>query len=441
MTHKSTNLRFRATWMLSVFCLSLFPLPSHVIQAEEAIHNSLDDAISLMYISEAILTDESEIDDTASSLGLLSLAQSRTPDSVGDDLLARMIHAVKMERNDLDANCRLLKARYSQPDQECEAQKIQSWCAERKANLNSRIGQLHNVRGDRRKPLTKMWHSIKRNSSNLWYRIGPVGRRFLSRLGPEVLQMAVTGGLSNSTLKNLLKHIAKSMGREHIRQVVIQGVGHLLQGQINIANAAGVDICDPNDEKGKTQEQNTVNSTPPTDSIDDKEFAFNWICSSDIGPYGAWMQGGDPNSIIDKSELVFNLQAGSTVVNYSFTFHGIVRLPQYSAEGNLYDHQKAEQNTSGNGSSTWDNLHFYGLITINRTEYLYSLSNTSEYSEFTDNFDKSVIGAFSPQLEEIHLCFHEHTREQFDSIIKQQPFDQLKSHCASEQYFTCTPLE
>ena len=441
MTNKSTKLRFHSAGMLTVFCLSLFPLPIQAAQAEEVVQRSLDDAIALLFISDALLTDESSIDDSASSLGLFSRTFISSSASPGDDLLARMIHAVKMERNDLDANCRLMKARYNTADQECEAQKIQSLCAEKRANLNSRIGQLHILRGDRRKPLTKIWHSIKRSSSNFWHKIGPVGRRFLSRLGPEVLQMAASGGLSGSVLKNLIKHIAKEMGRERIRQVVFQGVRHLLQGQIALAVAAGIDICEPDEEIDKNQDQTATVTVQSTSIVDDTEFALNWTCSSDIGPYGAWMQSGDPNSIVDKSELVFNLQAGSTVVNYDFTFHGIVRLPQYSAEGNLYDHQKAEQNTSGNGSSTWDNLHFYGSITINRTEYLYSLSNTSEYSEFTDSFNKSVIGAFSPQREEIHLCFHEHTREQFDSIIKQQPFDQLKSHCTSEQYFTCTPLE
>jgi hypothetical protein len=425
----------KSIFLLMVFLLSL--LPHFSVQADEEINHPLDNAISLMYISDAILTDESEIDDSSALPGLFSPALNNLGASPGDELLARMIHAVKMERNDLDANCRLLKAMYNQADQECEVEKIQSWCAERRLNLNSRIGQLHKIRGDRRKWGTIIWHSVKRGSSNFWHRIGPLGRRFLSRLGPEVLQMVASGGLSGNVLKELLKQTAKSMGREHIRQVVLQGVGHLLQRQISIARAAGVDICDPDEEKDTDQAGEAMESS---ESIDDLEFAFQWTCSSDIGPYGAWMQDGDPNTIIDKSELIFNLQAGATEVNYDFTFSGIVQLPQYSAEGNLYDHQKADHKSSGKGSSTWDGLYFFGSVTIDRTEHLYSLSDTSEYSEFNDSYDKSVIGALSPKDNEIHLCFHTHTEEQFDSI-KQEPYENLLGHCTSSQYFVCTPKE
>jgi len=299
---------------------------------------------------------------------------------------------------------------------------------------------LHDKRGDRRKAPTKIWHWLKRSGRGFWYRIGPIGRTFLRQLGPEVLQMAATGGLSGGMLKNLIKHVAKSMGRDRIRQIVYQGVSRLLQGQIELAQAAGVDICEDNEEKEKVQDQDGGDISQSAEPMDEIAFAYNWTCTSEIGPYGAWMQGGDPNSIVDKSDLVFNLQAGATELNFDFLFHGIVRLPQYSAKGELHDHQKAEQITTGNGSSTWDNLSFYGSVTINRTEYLYSLSDTSEYTEFTDNFDKAVIGALSPQLNEIQLCFHSHTKEQFDSI-KNGLSENLTGHCTSAQYFVCIPQE
>ena len=428
-------MKSKSLFLLLVFSCSLIPL--YPANAENKLSRDIDSALALMYISDAILLDESEIDDSTAALGLFSPPLSSSSASPGDELLSRMIHAVKMERNDLGANCNLLVGMYKQADQDCEAQKIQSHCQQRKAELNNRIGQLHEIRGDRRKWGTIFWHSLKRGSSNFWYRIGPVGRRFLNRLGPEALQMAATGGLSGNVLKNLLKHTAKSMGRERIRQVVLQGVGHLLQGQISIAQAAGVDICDPDKEKDKDQAAEAMESS---ESVDGLEFAFQWTCSSDIGPYGAWMQGGDPNTIIDKSELIFNLQAGSTEVNYEFTFNGIVQLPQYGGEGNLYDHQKADHKSSGKGSSTWDGLYFFGSVTIDRTEHLYSLSDTLESSKFKDSYDKSVIGALSPKDNEIHLCFHTHTEEQFDSI-KQEPFGNLLGHCTSSQCFVCTPQE
>ncbi len=95
MTYKSTKLRFHAVGMLMVFCLSLFPLPSQVSQAEEAIHYSLNDAISLMYISDAILLNEIVDDETNS----ISKVSSRTPTGYlpdeTTDLIDQMINATK----------------------------------------------------------------------------------------------------------------------------------------------------------------------------------------------------------------------------------------------------------------------------------------------------------------------------------------------------------
>lgn len=433
-------IQFIQIGILVVFVISLIPSPGFQVQAEEAIRHSLDDAAALMYISEAILTDESEIDDSTSSLGLLSLAQQSSPASVGDDLLARMIHAVKMERNDLDANCRLLKTKYNQADQECEAQKTQSWCAERRAELNNRIGQLHSIRGDRRKPFTKIWHSIKRNSSNFWHKIGPVGRNFLRRMGPEVLQIVASGGtLSGGVLKNLAKHIGKSMGRERIKQVVLQGVQRLLQGQIKIAQAAGVDICDPDEGQDTDQSADSPKSSEPVDIL---EYAYKWSCDPKNGNYYHALQGDlaqetNPDLLVDFAEFGLNLQAGSTEVTYDLNFHGLYSIPLYSADGDLYDYLPSEEINSGKGKATWDRTYFYGSITIDHTSYLHYESGSQEHKQSNE---KAVIGALSPNSEEIHLCFHEHTKDQFDSI-KTQPIENLRENCLYGYFFVCTPQE
>jgi len=68
-------------------------------------------------------------------------------------------------------------------------------------------------------------------------------------MGQEALQIVKSGGtLSSGALKNLIKHHIKSVARERIKQVVYQGIERLLQGQLAIAQASGVDICRQEEE-------------------------------------------------------------------------------------------------------------------------------------------------------------------------------------------------
>jgi hypothetical protein len=207
-----------------------------------------------MYISDAILWNEDFPEEVFRSPGLLS-PESNDPHLDPDNAaLAGALHAAKALRNDLDAICALLTSRYRQAGKKCEADLIQATCNEKKAEINAEIGMLHKKRGNRRRTATKIYHFFKRQGRGLWHKIGPLGRNFLRRVGPEVLQMVATGGFSEGALKNLLKHVAKSMGRERIKQVVFQGVQRLLQGQIEIAHAAGVDICAEEEEEVTTTE-------------------------------------------------------------------------------------------------------------------------------------------------------------------------------------------
>ena len=125
------------------------------------------------------------------------------------------------------------------------------------------------------------------------------------------------------------------------------------------------------------------------------------------------MQNGDPNTRIDLTELVFNLQTAPPSVTFDFSFHGMGGIPQYGAEGNFYDHLNVEEITYGEGVAEWDETTFYGTVTINRETYLYYPSKKDEQK---DRFDRAVIGALSPDQGEIHLCFHIHTKEQYNSI-------------------------
>ncbi len=267
----------KSFFLLFVFLLSLIPLSS--VQADDKISTSLEDAISLMYVSDAILVGETELEEAFHSPVLLAPVANILYDEPDNAALAFALQAAKNLRNDLDASCALLTSQYRQAGKNCEADLIKATCDEKRAEINAEIGLLHKKRGDRRRTATKIYHFFKRSGKSIWHRIGPIGRTFLRRLGPEVLQMAATGGLSGGVLKNLLKHTAKSMGRERIKQVVFQGVQRLLQGQIEIAQAAGVDICDPEEElksstaekQGEISQENILKLTLTTEEID-----FSW---------------------------------------------------------------------------------------------------------------------------------------------------------------------
>jgi hypothetical protein len=235
--------------LLLFFLLSLVP-PAQV-QAQSSDLKSLDDSVNFLYISDAILTPEDELDLTSKPAGVgAPIMNDPQQERVNiNPLLARIIHAKKMQRNDLDANCKLLVQQLRGQGKDCEAQKVQNYCDHKRAEINTLIGYYHKKRGDRRKFFTRIWHSIKRSSENFWHKIGPVGRNFLRHMGDEALQTVVSGGtLSGGTLRTLIKNYIKTQARNRVKQIVYQGVERLLMGQISIAKSAGVDICSDESE-------------------------------------------------------------------------------------------------------------------------------------------------------------------------------------------------
>ncbi len=132
-------MRSKSLALLFILLTGLFPLPILQVQAEKALRYTIDDAASLMYISDAILTDESELDDSTTSLGLLSPIQDMSLDVDTNPLLANIIHAKKMQRNDLDANCDLITARLRAEGKDCEADKVNSFCQKKRSEINSQI--------------------------------------------------------------------------------------------------------------------------------------------------------------------------------------------------------------------------------------------------------------------------------------------------------------
>lgn len=271
-------MRRKAAFLLAIFLVSLFPIVP--VKAESQLSPSITDAANFLYLSDAILTPESDLDlaeETGGELQAPVLTRA-LPDEVDlKPLLGRIIHAKKMERNDLDANCDLLVSQLRAEGKDCEADQVQAYCKEKRAEINTLIGYYHQKRGDQRKFFTRVWHNIKRNASNFWYRIGPVGRNFLRQMGDEVLQIVASGGtLSGGALKNLVKSYVKAEARARIKQVVYQGVERLLRGQLEIAKAAGVDICDPGQEVFQEDEgEETQETSGPLAAIPD---GAEWKC-------------------------------------------------------------------------------------------------------------------------------------------------------------------
>jgi hypothetical protein len=260
-------MRIKSATLLVIFLASLIPFSA--ARAETGLKRDLDDAVSFLYVSEAILLDEDIPEEVFRNPGLLSQVYDDPVPLSEDAVLAGMLNAAKNMRNDLNANCRLLTNILRQLGKDCEVDKVQSYRSDHETRINSLIGSLHDKRGDKRKGPTKIWHFLKRSGRGLWNRIGKVGRTFLRRLGPEVLHMVVTGGFGGGAIRKLIKLTAKSIGRERIREVVFKGVQRLLQGQVNILQAAGVNICSDEEESSTTENNNESSNCSDNTWVDE----------------------------------------------------------------------------------------------------------------------------------------------------------------------------
>jgi hypothetical protein len=257
-------MKFKSLFLLLIFSCSLVPLKP--VEAEEILQRSPEDAFALMYISDSILLNEIVDDETSSTS---KVSASTKPDVSSDettDLINQMINATKQQRNDHDRKCRETVEIYRQQGKNCEVDQTNAYCKSKRAELTAKIAALRKKRGgDERKWFTKQWHGIKRAGARFWHKVGPLGRKFLREVGPQALKIVQAGGPgTEALLKNLLKHTAKNMVRQRAKQIGIQALQRILRVQIDVAAAAGVDICDPEEEakssevedkEGPSQEQ------------------------------------------------------------------------------------------------------------------------------------------------------------------------------------------
>ena len=275
-------------------------------------------------------------------------------------------------------------SRLQSEGKDCEANKVQSYCQEKRGEINSQIGFYHKMRGDQRKLFTRMWHSIKRNSSNFWHRIGPLGRNFLRQAGPAVLQMVTSGGLSGDALKTLLKHTAKSMGRERIKQVVYQGVQRLLQGQIDIAAAAGVDICEPEEESTSTEKENSTDGIITTE-----EFKL-----PDTGVWELSCQQTHEPVLEEYKDIIWELTISWEAKNFEGTLDGTSLVIEDNETTKWVWHEEVAGDVTDDGFLWGDGNH--------ETTYSHAYGSNEPFVE-ERSYDQSWLGAISKDLDKICL--------------------------------------
>jgi len=240
-------MKTKSTFLLIIFMLSFIPV--NTIQAEEKINRTFSNALDFLYLSDAILQNQ-VVDETSSAFRVLSPALPSPTLDMATELINQMINAAKAQRNDHFKKCNETVNLYREQGKTCEADKAEAYCKSRYQELTDKIASLRIVRGgDRRNRFTKAWHGLKRTGARIWHGIGPLGRKFLKEVGPEALKIVSTGGIgAEATFKHLIKHTFKKIGREELKKIALRGIQRLLKVQLDIATAAGIDICNQDEE-------------------------------------------------------------------------------------------------------------------------------------------------------------------------------------------------
>jgi len=274
-------MKSKSIFLLGIIIISMFPQNS--IQAEEKITRTFSSALDFLYLSDAILLNQVEDNETSSVSALMSPAFPSPALDSKTDLINQMINAAKNERNDHFKKCNETVNLYREQGQTCEADRAEAYCKVKYQQLTDKISALRILRGgDRRNFFTKTWHGIKRSGAKIWHRIGPLARKVLREVGPQALQIVSTGGVgSNAALRQLFKHTVKKIGREHLREIAFKGIKRMLKVQLAVATAAGIDICDPEQaitegEKDTTAQENISEDTVLEYTLTTNEIDFLW---------------------------------------------------------------------------------------------------------------------------------------------------------------------
>ena len=301
------------SWILLII-VSFSLVPFGKGQAEGP-DRTFAEVLSLFYLGDAFLEEEASLDTAVYFPGLMAPIRGFQGAEGAEEMMNRMIHAAKQERNDLDANCRQLKRRYQSAGDQEAVQKLETYCKAERQRLTNRINFLRKLRGDRRKLLTRWWHSIKRSSANLWRRIGPLGRNILRKVGDEAFNTVVSGGSLN--VGKLVKQTAKSVMRGKLKSMMYDGVARLLESQLEIARAAGV-LEDKEPEKDEPGNKPEMENTEPTISFTGQS---SFICDQ-------WVGEGGGSDNMGQIPLDVNYDAGEFCGEASFPFVDSMDYPQ-----------------------------------------------------------------------------------------------------------------
>ena len=227
--------------LLVIILLGLLPFGSAT--AGSPVEGSLDESLALLFASRSILLGEVDLEEANRAQDALMSVPLQDANDAGE-ALGHLIHATKQQRNELNDSCRTLRAAYQAEGKTCELQILTDHCKAEEAKLNSRIGLLHRLRGDRRKVATRIWHSLKRSGNRVWTAVGPVGRRILRNVGSAAAEVVLSGGsLSGGVIRKLVIKEARHVGEAELNRLLERGVGRFLQGQAVLAQAAGVADC------------------------------------------------------------------------------------------------------------------------------------------------------------------------------------------------------
>ncbi|MGB2963509.1 MAG: hypothetical protein WBB69_05935 [Anaerolineales bacterium] len=314
--------------LLLIFLISL--LPFNIASAEDDLKRDFYNTLSLMYFSDAILENQTDLDQVHFSPGLFAYDYNILPADPDDAALAASIHAAKTKRNNLDAECSLLISQHQAKGENCEADRLKETCAQKREKINAEIGSLHKKRGDKRRPLTKLWHRIKRGGKSFWYRIGPRGRNFLRKAGPEALEAVATGGVSG--LKTLAKQYIKSISR---KKLILHGIERILVRQMEIMQAAGLDICDPEKESEQAEKPKEPQE------VESKVFKDGtlWQCEDVAGRISGLkaQEGVDCKMLKGKLDLSISYNEKGQVLHVSYAIDVAQEWGVWQEDGSLGD--------------------------------------------------------------------------------------------------------
>ncbi|MEE8357554.1 MAG: hypothetical protein V3R33_09625 [Anaerolineales bacterium] len=423
----------KSFFLLLIFLLSLIPFES--VHASNELSRTLENSVSLMYVSDAILLNEI-VDDEISSTSKVSTVTK--PDVSSDektDLINQMINATKAQRNDHDRKCRETVEIYRQQGKTCEVDQTNAYCKSKRAELTAKIAALRKARGgDKRKWFTKQWHGLKRAGAKFWHRIGPLGRKFLQEVGPRALKIVLAGSPgTEALLKNLIKHTAKNMARQRFKQIGFQALQRILKVQIEVASAAGVDICDPEEDQASSEQEEDTGKEPPTSNNDFPPDGAHWKCEDVKGRLWNYkvQEGPATKNLIGELDFWIKYLESGQAMHIYFALDVEQEWAVTQVDGSLGDWHIVSINTQAEDTSVSFNEFgiFEGSLILERT-------HTEHGNTWPQTSTMNYYGLVSPEnYEKAYIC--DVGANPLPTGLETLSPDNFQDRCGTFYYYVC----